>query len=110
MTAGQAFRLPRVLARRLTTMPRALLLSLFGTLAVGLLLPAAPAPFDKRTDTPAGILVLDNCDEDFEGKNEYRDNLTLFRGNKRTFRITGFNNCEALGSARMIATDPARKC
>jgi hypothetical protein len=60
---------------------------------------------------PSGIVVLDNCDEQYKGKDEYRDNLTLLdREGKRTFRVSGFNNCESIGSSRMIAADPARKC
>src|SRR6266478_5380661 len=68
---------------------------------------------DRSRDTPrtSGILVLDNCDDQYKGKDEYRDNLTLVdpEGNQ-TFRVSGFNNCESIGSSRMIAADPARKC
>src|SRR5262249_42776360 len=56
------------------------------------------------------ILVLDDCDEQYRGKDAYEDNLTLldFTGKQR-FRLSGFNNCQSIGSSRMIATDPARK-
>ena len=59
---------------------------------------AAPAP--KESAKPNGILVLDN-----------KDNLTLLDPTgKQTFRVSGFNNCESIGSSRMIAADRARKC
>jgi hypothetical protein len=58
-----------------------------------------------------GILVLDNCDDQFKGKDHYKDNLTLFdQTGKKTFRVSGFNNCESIGSSRMVAPDPARNC
>jgi hypothetical protein len=58
---------------------------------------------------PVGVLVLDNCDDKFRGKKEYKDNLTFVNadGNQR-FRISGFNNCESMGSSRMIAVDSIR--
>ncbi len=69
--------------------------------------PVRPGP-EART---GGILVLDNCDEQYQGKAEYRDNLTLLDSTgKQSFRLSGFNNCESIGSSRMIAADPARKC
>lgn len=71
--------------------------------------PAAPVP--KAAPNAAGILVLDNCDPDFKGKAEYADNLTLLDGSgKEVFRVSGFNNCETIGSAHVAAADPARKC
>jgi hypothetical protein len=46
----------------------------------------------------------------YDGKVEYKDNLTLLdTAGKQSFRMTGFNNCESIGSSRMIAVDPARK-
>jgi DNA-binding beta-propeller fold protein YncE len=58
-----------------------------------------------------GILVLDNCDDQFKGKDIYNDNLTMLDSEgKQTFRVSGFNNCESIGSSRMIAADPTRKC
>ncbi len=60
---------------------------------------------------PTGILVLDNCDDKFRGKQDYHDNLTMLDpAGRRTFRISGLNNCESIGSSRMIATDRARRC
>src|SRR5262249_29501277 len=60
---------------------------------------------------PTGILVLDNCDDQYQGKKEYKDNLTLLdSAGEQTFRVSGFNNCESIGSSRMVAADPARKC
>jgi len=70
---------------------------------------AAPAP--KEPAEPTGILVLDNCDDQYQGKEEYKDNLTLLDPTgKQTFRVSGFNTCESIGSSRMVAADPARKC
>jgi DNA-binding beta-propeller fold protein YncE len=65
----------------------------------------APAPTESAQ--PTGILVLDDCDD----QEEYKDNLTLLDlTGKQAFRVSGFNNCESIGSARMVAADPARKC
>ncbi len=71
------------------------------------------AQSDRPKDTPkaAGILVLDNCDDQYMGKDDYKDNLTLVDpAGKQTFRVSGFNNCETIGCSRMIAVDPARQC
>jgi hypothetical protein len=78
--------------------------------AAASLAPAAPAP--KDSGKPAGILVLDDCDEQFKGKAEYHDNLTLIdcATGKQTFRVSGFNNCQSIGSSRMVAADLGRKC
>jgi DNA-binding beta-propeller fold protein YncE len=60
---------------------------------------------------PTGILVLDNCDDQYQGKAVYKDNLTfLDQTGKQKFRVSGFNNCESIGSSRMVVADPARKC
>ena len=60
---------------------------------------------------PTGILVLDNCDDQYQGKEVYKDNLTfLDQTGKQKFRVSGFNNCESIGSSQMVAADPARKC
>jgi DNA-binding beta-propeller fold protein YncE len=57
-----------------------------------------------------GVLVLDNCDSEYKGKEDYTDNLTLLNAKGgRQFRITGFNNCETIGSSRMIAVDSERQ-
>jgi hypothetical protein len=70
---------------------------------------AAPVPTEKPKRT--GILVLDNCDEQFKGKVEYEDNLTLLDSTgKQTFRVSGFNNCESIGSNRMVVADANRDC
>lgn len=72
-------------------------------------LTAAPVPVMPPNQT--GILVLDNCDEQYRGKEEYKDNLTfLDTAGKQLFRLSGFNNCESIGCSRMIASDPIRKC
>jgi DNA-binding beta-propeller fold protein YncE len=86
-------------------MLRFLLLPLLAIPALSVVL-AAPA-----LAKPTGILVLDNCDDQYQGKEEYKDNLTLLDPTgKQTFRVSGFNNCESIGSSRMVAADPARKC
>jgi DNA-binding beta-propeller fold protein YncE len=89
-------------------MLRILLLPLLAVLPLSVVL-AAPAP--KESAKPTGILVLDNCDDQFQGNEEYKDNLTLLDATgKQTFRVSGFNNCESIGSSRMVAADSARKC
>jgi hypothetical protein len=71
----------------------------------------AIAPRDDSAEAPksAGVLVLDNCDPEYQGKVKFEDNLTLFdlKGNQ-VFRIPEFNNCESIGSSHMIATDSRR--
>jgi hypothetical protein len=70
---------------------------------------AVPAP--KEPPKPTGILVLDDCDAQYQGKEQYQDNLTLVDSKgEQTFRVSGFNNCESIGSSRMVAADPARRC
>jgi DNA-binding beta-propeller fold protein YncE len=89
-------------------MLRFFLLLAFAVPALSMAL-AAPAP--KEPEKPTGILVLDNCDDQYQGKEEYKDNLTLLdSAGKQVFRVSGFNNCESIGSSRMIAPDPTRKC
>src|SRR4051812_25447376 len=71
---------------------------------------AAPAP-KKQPDKPASILVLDDCDESYAGRDEYRDTLPLLDGaGKQPSRVSGFNNCESIGSSRMVAAALGRKC
>src|SRR5437763_1410400 len=65
----------------------------------------------KTLPRMTGILVLDDCDDQYQGKAEYRDNLTLLdSAGNQAFRISGFNNCESIGSSKMVAADPARMC
>ena len=72
-------------------------------------LSAAPAPNDAPA--PAGIFVFDDCDEQYKDKAEYQDNLTfLDLTGKQAFRLSGFNNCQSIGSSRMVATDARRGC
>ena len=81
----------------------------FAVLGVWAVSSAAPVPKDAPRLT--GVLVLDNCDPKYDGKDEYADNLTLLDpAGKQRFRVSGFNNCESIGSSRMVAADPARKC
>ncbi|HEV3238566.1 MAG TPA: hypothetical protein VGZ25_16385 [Gemmataceae bacterium] len=88
-------------------MLRFFLLAAFAIPALSVVL-AAPAPKEAK---PTGILVLDDCDDQYQGKEEYKDNLTLLdSAGKQTFRVSGFNNCQSIGSSRMIAVDPTRKC
>jgi hypothetical protein len=72
---------------------------------------AKPVPALVGPPRPTGILVLDNCDSEYKGKDKYEDNLTFvdFAGKQR-FRVSGLNCCESIGSSHMIATDPTRKC
>jgi hypothetical protein len=66
--------------------------------------PAAPVPMPK-----GGVLVLDNCDRDYQGKDEYADNLSSIDGlGKLVFRASGLNNCESIGSNHMVAVDARR--
>ena len=59
---------------------------------------------------PAGIFVLDDCDDQYMGKENYKDNLTFVDPiGKQTFRTSGFNICQSIGCSRMIAVDPARQ-
>jgi hypothetical protein len=65
---------------------------------------AAPVPAAK-----GGVLVLDNCDPDYRGKDEYADNLSSVDGSgKLAFRVSGLNNCESVGSSHMVAVDLKR--
>jgi hypothetical protein len=84
----------------------------FSTLSFGM--PNQPNDVPRANEEvprTTGILVLDNCDDQFQGKKEYKDNLTLLDSvGKPTFRLSGFNNCESIGSSRMVAADSARKC
>lgn len=68
---------------------------------------AAPVPKDRQP--PFTILVLDDCDPDFRGKEQYEDSLTALdpTGNVQ-FRVTGLNGCQSIGSSRLIAGDPTR--
>src|SRR5262245_17906982 len=83
-----------------------------------LVLPAVSALFvgtaasgPEEPVKPTGILVLDNCDDQYQGKAVYKDNLTfLDNTGKLTFRVSGFNNCESIGGSRMVVGDPTRKC
>jgi len=89
-------------------MLRFLLLPLMAIFPVSVV-SAAPAP--QESVKPTGILVLDDCDDQYEGKKKYEDNLTLLNPTgKQMFRLSGFNNCQSIGSTRMVAADPTRKC
>ena len=90
-------------------MLRFLLLPLLAILALSLAVAAVPAP--KEAEKLTGILVLDDCDDQYRGKEAYQDNLTVLDpAGKQVFRVSGFNNCQSIGSSRMVAADPARKC
>jgi hypothetical protein len=65
---------------------------------------AAPVPAPR-----GGVLVLDNCDPDYRGKDEYADNLSSIDGfGQVVFRVSGLNNCESMGSNHMVALDAKR--
>jgi DNA-binding beta-propeller fold protein YncE len=75
----------------------------------GLAVRSAPVPKDSPRKT--AILVLDDCDEQYDKKEKYEDNLTCIGADgKQRFRVSGFNNCQSIGSSHMIATDLKRKC
>jgi DNA-binding beta-propeller fold protein YncE len=69
---------------------------------------AAPVP--KGGLPPAGVFVLDDCDPDYKGKAAYEDNLSAIGpSGKLVFRTSGLNGCQSIGSAHLIANDPARR-
>jgi hypothetical protein len=71
---------------------------------------ATAAPVPKPVTRSTGVLILDNCDAAYEGKEEYKDNLTLLTSaGKPVFRVSGFNNCESIGGNHMIAVDSTRR-
>ncbi|HVK18698.1 MAG TPA: hypothetical protein VM533_17330 [Fimbriiglobus sp.] len=81
------------------------LVALAGT--AGGMVPAAPVP--KGRPPSAGVFVLDNCDPDYKGKAAYEDNLSAIDpSGKLVFRTPGLNQCESIGSNRLVANDPIR--
>jgi DNA-binding beta-propeller fold protein YncE len=73
--------------------------------ASALYIPRAARPAEGR------VLVLDDCDPEFKGKDSYADNLScISTAGGLVFRVSGFNNCECIGSSHMVAGDPARGC
>jgi DNA-binding beta-propeller fold protein YncE len=70
---------------------------------------AAPAPTDRGKPT-GGVIVLDNCDPEYDGKATYEDNLTfLHASGKLRARVSGLNVCEEVGSPNRVAIDVTRK-
>jgi hypothetical protein len=69
--------------------------------ALALAKPARP----KNTPKPAGILVLDNCDDQYEGKDEYQDNLTLV--DPERFSSEGKSQAEHPVAALALQVDAA---
>lgn len=58
-----------------------------------------------------GILVLDDCDREFKGKDRYEDSLTFLDSEGKTrFRVGGLNGCQAIGNHHLIAADAQRQC
>jgi len=58
---------------------------------------------------PGGVIVLDNCDPQYDGKSAYEDNLTFLNAaGKITARISNLNVCEEIGGPNRIAVDPER--
>ncbi|MHB1425280.1 MAG: hypothetical protein ACYC3I_19090 [Gemmataceae bacterium] len=81
-----------------------LLLSVFAVF-IATIGKAAPAPARPKT----GVLILDNCDPDFRGKENYEDNMTSITSyGKIGFRVSGLNNAETTGCSHMVAADPKR--
>jgi sugar lactone lactonase YvrE len=65
---------------------------------------SAPAPGQ------GGFLVLDDCDPNYKGKDDYQDNLTCFdAAGRMLFRVSGLNNCQEIGTPHKIAVDTKRK-
>src|SRR6516225_2376560 len=65
-----------------------------------------PAPRGK----PGGIVVLDNCDPEYKGKETYEDNLSfLDAGGKLRSRVSGLNIAEEIGSPHRVAVDAERE-
>jgi len=60
-------------------------------------------PGQPRTGT-CWVAVLDDCDPDFKGKNEYQDTVTVYdtEGVERS-RFVGLNTCETVGGNHAIA-------
>ncbi|WP_395752645.1 hypothetical protein [Prosthecobacter sp.] len=80
-----------------------LLLMALGSLSGGALL--------AESAMPRGILVLDDCDKKYEGKDKYEDHLTFVSAaGTQGFRVTGINVCESVGSHHLIAADSQRRC
>jgi DNA-binding beta-propeller fold protein YncE len=57
-----------------------------------------------------GVAVLDDCDPDYQGKDTYEDNLSIFDGSaKLVARITGLNVCEEIGSPHRVTVDASAR-
>jgi len=57
-----------------------------------------------------GILMLDNYDPDYEGKEAYDDRLYLLDSTGKVKGVfSGFNICETFGGSHMLAVDEKRK-
>jgi hypothetical protein len=84
----------------------------FGFALVSAILVASIAPDGSSAPAPRpreGVLVLDNCDPEYQDKIVYEDNLTFIDADgKLGFRVSDLNNCESIGSNHMIASDPKR--
>jgi hypothetical protein len=84
----------------------------FGSALAAAILGASIAPDGSSAPAPRpreGVVVLDDCDPDYQGKILYEDNLTfLDAAGKLGFRVSDLNNCESIGSNHMIAGDPKR--
>jgi DNA-binding beta-propeller fold protein YncE len=66
---------------------------------------AVPLPEQPTTR----VIVLDNCDPIYKGKEHYEDNLSFLDGSGKTVaRVSGLNNCEEIGSPHKIAVDRMR--
>jgi RNA polymerase sigma factor (sigma-70 family) len=79
-------------------------------------MPPTPAAQTPKVELPApplprvGVIVLDDCDPVFQGKDKYEDNLTFVTaaGQVRA-RVSGLNICQEIGSPHRIAIDPRRR-
>lgn len=58
---------------------------------------------------PGGVIVLDDCDPDYDGKSAYEDNLTFMNAaGKITAQISNLNICQEIGCPNRMAVDHDR--
>ena len=97
-------------------MPTQVKISLFGVISIVTLgtifLPMAHADNSTTSHDPNGfhLLVLDNCDPDYKGKDTYNDRLYMLDSRGRLEAvIRGFNQSEANSGSHVMAVDEQRK-
>jgi RNA polymerase sigma factor (sigma-70 family) len=72
--------------------------------------PKFPAPQQAEGKKPeGGVVVLDNCDPEYQGKTAYEDNLSFVSAaGKLRGRISTLNVCEEIGSPHRLVVDVQR--